>query len=60
MVSALVAEGRLHVSVSPPVTAIVTVTLAGLRRGFSGLRLPLCTREHYLNNLAFYARAHSA
>lgn len=59
LVSARVAEGCVHVSLSPPATAIVTVTLAGLRRGFSGLRLPLCTREQYLNNMAFYARAHT-
>jgi hypothetical protein len=60
LVSARVAEGCVHVSLSPPATAIVTLTLAGLRRGYSGLRLPLCTREQYLNNLAFYARAHAA
>lgn len=56
--------GRVRVSVrvqpAPGVAVLATVTIAGLRRDFASHRLPVCTREQYLSNRAFYAQAHAA
>jgi len=45
---------------APGIPVLATVTIAGLRRDFATHRLPLCTREQYLSNNAFYAQAHAA
>ena len=44
----------------PIQTMLVTVTIAGVRRDLADKRLPLCTRDQWLNNRAFYAQAHAA
>lgn len=58
------AGGRVCVSVrlqpAPGVPVLATVTIAGLRRDYASHRLPVCTREQYLRNRAFYAQAHKA
>lgn len=36
-----------------------TITVAGIRKGFSGAKLPIFTREQMAANNAFYAAAHS-
>jgi hypothetical protein len=56
--------GRVSVEVrlqpAPGIPVLATVTIAGLRRDFSAHRLPLCTRDQFLSNQAFYAQAHAA
>ena len=44
----------------PVHTVLVTVSIAGLHRAYADKRLPLCTREQWQNNRAFYAPAHAA
>ena len=38
----------------------ITLTIAGIRKGFAGSRLPTFTRAQMLQNRAFYAQAHAA
>lgn len=56
--------GRVWVAVrlspAPVHAALVTVTIAGLRRDVADKRLPICTRQQWLNNREFYRRAHAA
>ncbi len=56
--------GRVRVAVrlqpAPGMPVLATVTIAGLRRNFASHRLPICTREQFLSNRAFYASAHAA
>lgn len=51
---------KVKLQPAPRVPVLATVTIAGLRRDFATHRLPLCTREQYLSNNAFYASAHAA
>lgn len=51
---------KVNLQPAPKMTVLATVTIAGLRRDFATHRLPLCTREQYLQNNAFYAQAHAA
>ena len=45
---------------APHHEAFITLTIAGIRKGFGGSRLPTFTRAQMLANRAFYAQAHAA
>jgi hypothetical protein len=57
-------DGRTWLSIrchpAPPNGTLITASIAGLRRGFTGRRLTLHAREQYEANRAFYRLARSA
>ena len=49
----------IHCSPAPANGSLITVSIAGLRRGFTGRRLTSHTRAQYEANCSFYRRARS-